>query len=52
MHKRGKNLEELKADLMARGRITEKSWEKARRELDADPEWQAFLAAQPKPQAA
>ncbi len=52
MRKRGKNLEELKADLMKRGKITEKSWEKAGRELEADPEWQAFVASQPKPQPA
>lgn len=52
MNKKGKTLEELKAELMKRGRLTANGLEKARREREADPEWQAFLAAQPKPLAA
>ena len=52
MNKKGKTLPELKADLLKRGRITEKGMAKADQEIEADPEWQAILAAQPKPQAA
>ena len=50
--KRLRTIQELVADHLAAGLITQEGLDDAQRELEADPEWQAFLAAQPKPQAA
>jgi hypothetical protein len=40
--------QEVKQELLASGKVSEKSLDKARKELEEDPEWQAFLASQPK----
>jgi len=43
----GRTLAEMKAALLAAGKVTEESLSKARAELANDPEWQAYLAQQP-----
>jgi hypothetical protein len=40
--------QEVTRELLDSGKITEKGQDKARQELEEDPEWQAFLATQPK----
>ena len=50
--KRLRTIQEVTADLIKSGHLTQDGLDEAQRELEADPEWQAFLAAQPKPQAA
>ncbi|MFC5271104.1 hypothetical protein [Adhaeribacter terreus] len=43
-----KTHKEVTQELLAAGKISEKGLEKARQQLEEDPEWQAFLASQPK----
>ena len=44
----GLTLAQMQEKLLATGQITHEGLAKARAELDADAEWQAFLAAQPQ----
>ena len=44
----GMTLAQMQEKLLATGQVTHEGLIKARAELDADAEWQAFLAAQPQ----
>jgi len=44
----GLTLAQMQEKLLATGQITHEGLAKARAELDADVEWQAFLGAQPQ----
>lgn len=48
----GLTLDEMIGTFLDEGKITKKGMEEAQRELEADPEWQAYVASQPKPAAA
>lgn len=50
--RQGRTVQELEAHLLKIGKFTKEGLAEAQRELDNDPEWQAFLAAQPKREAA
>lgn len=45
----GLTLAQMKEQLLATGKVTDRGLAKARTALEADSEWQAFIANQPQP---